>query len=112
MFAKIATNSIGNNTLIPNTAMTIHRVRNLFCRVAFICLRTFTLTIALSNDIEVSNNPKTATINIVDNHQMIVQFPIYHTTNPIARQIIAKIVDHKKYFLKVFINNNNYIKYI
>ena len=101
----MATSSIGNNTLIPNTAITIHRVRNLFCRVASIFLSTFTFTIALSNEIDVSNNPSTPTINIVDNPHMSVPDPIYPTINPIIKHITVNTVDPKKYFLNVYITD-------
>ena len=72
ILANNATNNIGNSTLIPNTAITIPRVRNLLCRVESIPFNTLTFTIALSKEIDVSNNQRTATINILDNHQMIV----------------------------------------
>jgi len=55
----------GKSILIPNTAMTIPRVRNLFCRFDVILLKTVALTTALSNDNDTSNIHNISTMNIV-----------------------------------------------
>ena len=63
----MATMIRGKSILMPNTAIAIPRVRNLFCRFVSIFFNTVALTTALSKDKETSRIHRMSTMNMVCN---------------------------------------------
>ena len=56
-----ATMTIGNTRRMPNTAIRMPTVRNIFCQNGSMVLSTEALMTALSNDSEISSTPSTVT---------------------------------------------------
>jgi hypothetical protein len=99
VFPTMATIIRGNITLIQNTAIAIHRVRNLCCRIGDIFLITVALTTALSKESEVSSTHKISTMKTACNHQMIfIELPAPRK-NQMMTAIIVKMIDPVKNFL-------------
>ena len=61
--AAAATITIGNTSRIPKTAIKMPQVRKICCHFSFIRLRMCALTIALSNEIEISRIVSSTTIS-------------------------------------------------
>ena len=57
-----ATIIIGNNNLIPKTAINIPIVKNIFCQYSLIFFNTVAFTTALSNDKLISKIPSISAI--------------------------------------------------
>ena len=95
----IATIIKGKSILIPNTAITIPRVRNLFCRFASIFFNTVALTTALSNDNETSNIHRISTMKTVCNQMGIFRVLPAHRKNARAIATTLKTIEDLKCFI-------------
>ena len=104
----MATMINGKIILIPNTAIAIHRVRNLCCRFASIFFNTVAFTTALSNDSETSNIHKIITINTVCNPAGILSTFPAQRKNAMIIAITVKIIEPLKYFITTFVLSIKY----
>ncbi|MEI6673385.1 MAG: hypothetical protein WCL02_09125 [bacterium] len=95
----IATIIKGKIILIPNTAIAIHRVKNLCCRFGSIFFNTVAFTTALSNDKETSNIHKIVTIKIVCIPADIFNQLPAHKKNASIIAMLVKIIDALKNFI-------------
>jgi len=89
----------GKMILMPNTAMAIHRVRNLFCHFGVIFFNTVALTTAFSNDNEISNTDKMTTIKTVCSPLGILNAFPAQRKNARAIAITVKIIEALKCFI-------------
>ena len=95
----MATIISGKSILMPNTAITIPRVKNLFCRFGSIFFNTVALTTALSNDKETSNIHRIRTMKTVCNQTGIFSVLPAHKKNAQAIATRVKIIEDLKCFI-------------
>lgn len=105
MPAMIATMSNGKSILIPNTAIAIHRVRNLFCRFGLIFLSTVAFTTALSNDSDTSSTARMSTMKMVCNHPAIWNACPAPRKNAIMTAMMVNINEPLKCFMALELRN-------
>jgi hypothetical protein len=104
MFHTIATITSGKTILMPNTAIAIHQVRNLRCRVGDISAKTDAFTTALSKESDISNIHNTNTIKTDFSHAIIFISAHAPRKKPITIAINVNIADHLKNCLNIPFN--------
>ena len=105
----MATIISGNSILIPKTAITMPRVRNLFCRRGDMFWSTVALMTALSKESDVSNIPKIRMMNTACNHQAMFIWLPAPRKNHSTTAMIVKMKDHLKYLLNIILFNAKYV---
>ena len=96
----------GKSILMPNTAIAIPRVKNLFCRFGVISLSTVALTTAFSNDRETSNIHKMITIKTVCNQLGICNALPAQRKNAKMIATMVKMIEPLKCFIAYVVYKN------